>query len=322
MQLKTFTAPTISEAIAHAREELGEDALVVASDASDTGGIRVTAAIERENGGAAHVHDPADVADAVFHALAFHGAPPTLAERLVKAAAGMEAGDALLAFAGAVDSGFRFHPLAGQNGGQAMMLVGPPGVGKTVTTAKLAARASLKGLSVGVITTDTRRAGGVEQLEAFTRILEIDLVTADTAGDLADAIRRVRDSDCVYIDSAGTNPFNQTEMAYLSERIEASQAEPILVLAAGGDSREAAEIAEAFAAVGTRRLIATRVDVARRLGGLLAAADAGQLTFSEVSITPHVADGLIPINPLSLARLLMPAAPGEPDNASSTERLP
>lgn len=322
MQIKTFTAPTASEAIAIARTALGADALVIASEATSDGTVRVTAAVEPENGRPVRVDVRDDVADIVLDALAFHATPAALSERLAKAAVAMDAEDPTLAFAGAVDGGFRFQPLAGRTGGERLMLVGPPGVGKTVTAAKLAARANLNGLRVGVITTDTRRAGGVEQLEAFTRILEIDLVTADTARDLAAAVGRAAANDCIYIDSAGTNPFNGEEMADLSERIEASGAEPVLVLAAGGDSSEAAEIAEAFAGLGTRRLIATRIDVARRLGGLLSAADAGGLTFSEVSITPHVADGLTPLNPLSLARLLMPAA--EPDGPASvsTEEHP
>jgi flagellar biosynthesis protein FlhF len=69
---------------------------------------------------------------------------------------------------------------------------------------------------------------------------------------------------------------------------------------------EAAEIAAGFAAIGARRLLATRLDIARRLGGLLSAAEVPGASFTEVSINPHVADGLSPINPVSLARLLLP----------------
>jgi flagellar biosynthesis protein FlhF len=110
----------------------------------------------------------------------------------------------------------------------------------------------------------------------------------------------------VFIDSPGINPFLRSDTAYLRELIEAADVEPILVLAAGIDPMEGAEAGESFARVGATRLLATRLDMARRLGGILAAADQGQLMFSEVTISPHVANGLVPIHPLSLAKLILP----------------
>ena len=98
-------------------------------------------------------------------------------------------------------------------------------------------------------------------------------------------------------------------MDHLSGLVQAAGAEPVLVLAAGGDAMESADIAASFAAIGAGRLVVTRLDMARRLGSILAAADAARMRFSDVSITPQVADGLSPINPLSLARLIMPHTP-------------
>ncbi len=72
------------------------------------------------------------------------------------------------------------------------------------------------------------------------------------------------------------------------------------------DPMEAADIAVRFNVLGPQRLLATRLDLSRRLGGALAAAEVAALSFCEVSISPHVADGLTPINPVSLARLLLP----------------
>ena len=185
------------------------------------------------------------------------------------------------------------------------MVVGPPGAGKTVTIAKLAARAVIAGRPVHLVTTDTVRAGGVEQLAAFTRILEQPLTAADTPDHLADALTE-RDADALcLIDSQGTNPFAKPEVADLTRFLAAAEPEIVLVMAAGGDSLEAAEAAEVFAELGARRSLFTRVDVARRLGGMLAAADASTLSLCNVSVTPLVAQGLSTINPISLARLLM-----------------
>ena len=68
-------------------------------------------------------------------------------------------------------------------------------------------------------------------------------------------------------------------------------------------------------------MVATRVDLARRLGGLLSAAHAGRLAFAEVSITPQIAEGLTAINPIALARLLLPSlARGQAEHALRTPR--
>jgi flagellar biosynthesis protein FlhF len=79
------------------------------------------------------------------------------------------------------------------------------------------------------------------------------------------------------------------------------------VMAAGGDAREMGETAAAFRRLGVKRLIVTRLDAARRLGGLIGAADAG-LTVAQISMSPYVADALVTINSVSLSRLLLSRA--------------
>ncbi len=328
MRLKTYIAPTTAEAMELVRREMGDDAIIVSTQmGSDGRGTRVTAALEPEQwtGEDSAVDaeaEPADVAGAVGHALTYHGTPPRLVERLLRLAIALEADNPTMALAGALDAGFTFAPLAGSGDGPPTMLVGPPGVGKTVTTAKLAARTRLARRHPGVITTDTRRAGGVAQLEAFTRILEIDLKTADTVEALTRAVAACEGCDGITIDTPGTNPYSDTELEELQVHAEAATAEPILVLAAGGDALEAADIAVSFAAVGARRLLVTRLDMARRLGSILAAADAARLSFCDVSITPHVADGLSPINPVALARLMMPDGNDANANSHPTKAAP
>jgi flagellar biosynthesis protein FlhF len=77
-----------------------------------------------------------------------------------------------------------------------------------------------------------------------------------------------------------------------------------LVLPAGLDAAEATDLAQAFAAMGARFLVATRLDVGRRLGGILAASAAG-LALAEAGIGPGAADGMIPLTPVWLAERLM-----------------
>lgn len=311
MRLKTYSAPTVAEAIGLVRAEMGDDAIIVSTQRAGKGqGARVTAALETP------VHDDGldvsrcgnanDAVEELRQALAFHGTPKALLERLLASAPSPGTADPILAAAAALDSCFSFAPLPEGGHSKPVMLIGPPGVGKTVTVAKLAARAVLAGRKVDVITADTQRAGAIEQLSAFTRILNIDLQTADVPEALARIVARRNTTTPLYIDTAGANPFSATEVEYLSALVAATRAEPVLVLAAGGDVMESAEIAASLTAIGPTRLLVTRLDMARRLGGILAAAEAGSLRFCDVSVTPHVAEGLSPVNPLSLARLIMP----------------
>jgi len=316
MRLKTFSAPTTAEAMDLVRRDLGEDAIIVSTQPGGDGqSARVTAAMEdldpidvalpwRDDGD----EPAADATAEVRQALAFHGTPALLSDRLTAAAGAFAESGALMALAGALDTEFDFAPVSDATALRRLILVAPPGTGKTISTAKLAARARLAGRAAAVITSDTRRAGGIEQLGAFTRLLDIELIEADGSAGLSEAVGAIENGANVFIDTAGTNPFSDTEMETLAALIQAADAEPVLVLAAGGDALEGADMASAFAELGVNRLLATRLDVARRFGGLLAAADAPRLAFSDVSVTPHIADGLSPINPVSLARLIMPHA--------------
>ena len=98
-----------------------------------------------------------------------------------------------------------------------------------------------------------------------------------------------------------------------------SGAEPVLVFAAGGDVAEAAEIATCFGALGVRRMVATRLDIARRLGAAIAAAEAGPFAFSDVSFSPQVARGMKPLTPQALARLVL-RDPSRADTGLSSEK--
>jgi len=328
MRLKTFTAPSMPEAMRLVRDQLGPDAIIVSSQPADKGkGVIVTAAIEQApEPVAAAAHVAADPVERMTETLATHGAPGPIAERLlaVVAKALSRTNDPAIALGAALDSVFGFAPLGtpepARRGGRPVMLVGPPAVGKTVTVAKLAARAVMARKPVMLVTMDTRRAGAVDQLAAFARVLKVDLGEAADAEGLKHFLRSAGDQ-AVIIDSPGANPFNAAEMAEIAAAAEAVHAEPVLLMPAGLDVADSAEIAEAFAGIGAGRMICTRVDLARRLGGLLSAAQAGRLAFAEVSVTPQIADGLTPLNPVALARLLLPwAARAETDRHSRSSR--
>lgn len=316
MRLKSFTAATMAEAMEMVRTELGDDAIIVSTQrAAGQKGVRITAALEPADADMAIAEmleesHPSGAAETIKTAMESHGLPQRLLERLANAARTADITDPVLACAAALEAGFTFACLPEHSAPRPFMLVGPPGSGKSIAAAKLAARSVLKQRQVGVITCDNLRAGATEQLAAFTRILEIELVKARGPDSLRRAVEAATGLfDLMLIDSPGLNPFRQTDLDYLSELVEAADVEPILVMAAGGDANEAGEMAEAFATIGATRLFTTRLDTTRRLGAMLAAADLGQLALCDVSASPHVASGLSPISAISLARLLLPQAP-------------
>jgi flagellar biosynthesis protein FlhF len=89
--------------------------------------------------------------------------------------------------------------------------------------------------------------------------------------------------------------------------ISVGDIEPVLVLPAGSDADEAREITSAFARLGVRWLHVTRLDMARRLGGVLAAGDVTGICLADAANSSKIADGFIPMTAHVLSQLLMPA---------------
>lgn len=328
MQLKSFEASSLRAAIDKVRESFGEDALIVATDRTKRGkSVRVTAAIPKKTDNAQDfaidnksfngqpVDDPLPILRA---ALADNGLTGDLATRLLEAVNFVSTPIApALALAAALDTVFDFQPL-GKLGGRvvtdhglrrATILVGPPGSGKTVTAAKMAARAKDAGHGVRLLSIDTLKTGGIAHLESLADALDIGMKTAQDPRELA-ALVAGSMGDVSIIDSSGINPFDTVDSDHLAEFIEKTDAEPILVLPAGLDRVDAIETAHAFARLKCRRMIVTRVDMTRRLGSTLECAYAADYAFSDVSVSPeiigHNGAGLGTLNPVSLARLMLP----------------
>lgn len=174
-----------------------------------------------------------------------------------------------------------------------LVFVGTPGAGKTLTCVKLATRHVMAGREPLVVTTDAERAGAVEQLAAFARVLGIVFAVATTRRALEKALSRAAPGQAVLVDTAGCNPFDPASVRGLLGLIEGI-GQAVLVQPAGLCPEEAREEARAFQAMGVRHLLPTRLDVARRITGTLAAARVG-LALTEGSSGPDPAAGLAPI---------------------------
>jgi flagellar biosynthesis protein FlhF len=202
----------------------------------------------------------------------------------------------------AMRSIFRFEDLTSRQG-KPLLLSGPPGSGKTATIAKLAALQVLADRSVEVFTTDAERAGGLEQLSALLDPLGLRPRVISTPGE-ARSVMAASTSSLVLIDGPGTNPYSSADLGSLSTLIDRIGAELLLVMEAGRSPADSVEIGECYAALGATRMIVTKLDMTRRLGGLLAAAEAG-LAFSGAGIGPTIGDGFRPLTADGLARLLL-----------------
>lgn len=244
--------------------------------------------------------------EVLVQSMAYHGLPTRLAEMLCRTALATRTDNPEMALAAAFDSHFTYSSrISGRKA--PMMLVGPPGVGKTVTIAKFAAAAKLEGREFRIITTDMSRAGAIEQLKAYTDILGFDLDVAETPEALKALLEsgKIAPGADILIDTGGINIYDAGEVAALTRYIIAGRAEPVVVLAAGTDTAEMSDTAEGFAALGARRMIVTRLDTTRRYGGIFTAAQSARLSFSYASVSPSVASGLHKINPVNLARILL-----------------
>jgi len=308
MRLKKFSGPTVEDAIRKVRAELGGEAVILDTKRTGRRSYEVTAGIDQADASPPDAEAGLDGLESIGAALAFHGVPAALADRLLGAAAEFDAADATLALAGALDSSFGFRPLFGADGSRTLALIGPPGAGKTATLAKLATRARLEGWAVGVVSADLVRAGAEAQLAVYTRRLEIPAYRASDGDGLARALTALPGDALRLIDTTGCNPRDSRDLDGLTQMIRQSGAEPVLVLPAGGDPAEMAEQAAAFASLGASRMIATKLDLVRRLGGVLAAGGSAELAFAEFGQSPEIGAGLGPVNPVSLARLLLGAA--------------
>ncbi|HEX7007848.1 MAG TPA: GTP-binding protein [Alphaproteobacteria bacterium] len=315
MRLKSFSAPTMAQAMALVRRELGESAVIVSTtSAVPDGVVRVTAAVEHEV--ADDMPMPADVTaagpgrgvDDAVRALNDHGVPIGIIDRMFDRLVERGRHDALIGLTVALESQFTFAPLVLSAPREArprpILLVGPPGAGKSVTAAKLATGAALQRRPVALIGADAARAGAIEQLAALAAILDTPIKRATDPRTLREVVAAAAPGTLLLIDTAGTNPFVPQEMAALADLATAAGAEIVLVLAAGGDVGEMAETAAAFAAIGATRLVATRLDAARRFGGVLAAA-AAPLALAAAGVAPAIANGLAPLDAPTLARLLL-----------------
>jgi len=186
-------------------------------------------------------------------------------------------------------------------------LVGPTGVGKTTTIAKLAANYRLKAKQrVGLITVDTYRIAAVEQLRTYADIIDLPMQVVSTPREMRDAVRKLDDLDLILMDTAGRSPKDEVKIQELKSFLtEAGADEVHLVLSAVAGSRTLCQTAERFAPVGTTSLLLTKLDESPSLGGVLPLLRRCDLPVSYITNGQNVPDDIETATSPRIAQLIL-----------------
>ena len=190
-------------------------------------------------------------------------------------------------------------PLADE-GRAVIAMVGPTGVGKTTTLAKMAAYALGEGRTVTLITCDTFRVGGVEQTRRYAELLDVPWMAVKNASELAKAISGAS-TDLVLVDTSGRAPEGAAAERLLSEKAFTEAAAEhgysrhvLLCMTASVRATDAARIARSFAVADPTAIAITKIDETDAPGGLVHAAHAARLPLSVLTAGQRVPEDLSP----------------------------
>ncbi|MFA5865103.1 MAG: flagellar biosynthesis protein FlhF [Phycisphaerae bacterium] len=186
-------------------------------------------------------------------------------------------------------------------------LVGPTGVGKTTTIAKLAANFKLRDKkSVGLITIDTYRIAAVDQLRTYADIINVPLRVVLTPDELRDAVKSMSNLDLVLIDTAGRSQNDDLKLRELKSFLHAAKPDEIhLVLSTTASQANLQAAVQRFQSLNIDRIIFTKLDEAVGLGILLNIIKKLDRAVSYITTGQNVPDDIEPAAAEKLAQLLL-----------------
>jgi flagellar biosynthesis protein FlhF len=199
-------------------------------------------------------------------------------------------------------------PITVENGTRKVVaLVGPTGVGKTTTIAKLAANFRLRdGIRLGLVTVDTYRVAAVEQLRTYADIIDLPMKVVTSPLEMRRAIDELSDMDLVLIDTAGRSPREELQLQELKALLGEAEVDQVhLVLSLATSPRVLKMTAEKFAGVGVSSLILTKLDEAVGMGALLGVARELKYPLSYLTTGQDVPDDIETAAAARAARLIL-----------------
>ncbi len=186
-------------------------------------------------------------------------------------------------------------------------LVGPTGVGKTTTIAKLAANFRLRdGIRMGLVTVDTYRIAAVEQLRTYAEIIDLPMKVVTSPLEMRRAMDELSGLDLVLIDTAGRSPRDELKIQELQNFLAEAQVDEVhLVMSLVASVRSLETTARQFAPVGTTSIILTKLDEAAGMGALLSVARKISTPVSYLTTGQDVPDDIEPARADRMARLVL-----------------
>lgn len=281
MRMRSIFAPSAREALARARQQFGDNARILTTRASDNGVelivieenadareselslLRSELRQLRERVAGANITIPDGLED-LAQRLDACGAAPALRSLALRAASPHRGTVAFEAAASAIARAIPILPPQPRHpaGPRIVATVGPTGVGKTTTIAKLAGRLVHEAKRrVALITLDTYRVGAVEQLRAYADLLNAPFEVGFTPADVVRAVARFQDVDVILLDTTGRSPLDEPRISELTSAIShVDRLEVLLTLPATSSLETLRAAAARFAPMNPTGMIITKLD--------------------------------------------------------------
>ncbi len=197
-----------------------------------------------------------------------------------------------------------------EKGPKIVFFVGPTGVGKTTTIAKIASKFSVEGgKKVALLTADTYRIAAAEQLRTYANILEVPFRVIYSAEEVELALHDFKDYDFILVDTAGHSHQNEAQKETMNGFIHSvdgiAEKEVFLVLSATTKYRDLISIADTYSAMTEYKLIFTKLDETTTLGNLLNLKLHTGASLSYVTCGQNVPDDIENFSPQKTVKMLL-----------------
>ncbi|WP_353095291.1 flagellar biosynthesis protein FlhF [Tissierella praeacuta] len=199
------------------------------------------------------------------------------------------------------------EPIGLSSGQKIVFFVGPTGVGKTTTLAKIAANFILKDkYDVGLITSDTYRVAAVEQLKIYSDILQLPLEIAYNGSEMIKAINKFNEKDIILVDTAGRNHNDLSQLEELKEILNTAKSKEVFLLINGTvDYKALKSLVDKYSFLEDYRLIVTKIDEADTYGNILNIRYVTNKQLSYFTTGQNVPDDIEVVNVESIAEKLV-----------------
>ncbi len=186
-------------------------------------------------------------------------------------------------------------------------LIGPTGVGKTTTVAKLAANAKLHAdKKVALISADTYRIAAIEQLQTFANIANIPMSVAYSPEEMREAIFQFRQKDIIFIDTVGRSQKHEQHLRDLQKFVDSANPDEVhLVLSLTSGLKTVLDVMKRFAIMRPNRLIFSKLDEAASSGNILNVLYKHQIPVSYLTTGQTVPNDIQPAGIQTIAKVIL-----------------